>query len=75
MIRNIPYRIALFIWNVIGFFHGCHCMFILGGEYCRRIFLLGIAHPVVRPHFKYKGCIGRRRSDETVIMKKTDVWP
>ena len=26
MTRNIPYRIALFIWNVIGHFHGCHCM-------------------------------------------------
>ena len=23
MTRNIPYRIALFIWNVIGRFHGC----------------------------------------------------
>ena len=32
MTRNIPYRIALFIWNVIGHFHGCHCMCILGGE-------------------------------------------
>ena len=31
MTRNIPYRIALFIWNVIGCFHGCHCMCILGG--------------------------------------------
>ena len=30
--RNIPYRIALFIWNVIGRFHVCHCMCILGGE-------------------------------------------
>ena len=32
MTCNIPYRIALFIWNVIGCFHGCHCMYILGGE-------------------------------------------
>ena len=30
--RNIPYRIALFIWNVIGRFHVCYCMCILGGE-------------------------------------------
>ena len=28
MTRNIPYRIALFIWNVIGCFHGSHCMCI-----------------------------------------------
>ena len=32
MTRNVPYRIALFTWNVIGRFHGCHCMCILGGE-------------------------------------------
>ena len=32
MTRNIPYRIVLFIWNVIGRFHGCHCMCILGVE-------------------------------------------
>ena len=32
MTHNIPYRIALFIWNVIERFHGCHCMCILGGE-------------------------------------------
>ena len=32
MTRNIPYRIALFIWNVIGCFHGFHCMYILGGQ-------------------------------------------
>ena len=28
MTRNIPYRIALFIWNVIGRFHGSHCICI-----------------------------------------------
>ena len=33
---------------------------------CRRIFLLGIAHPVVGPPFRYKGCTGRRHSDETL---------
>ena len=32
MTRNIPYRIALFIWNVIEYFHSCHCMCILGGK-------------------------------------------
>ena len=40
-----------------------------------RIFLLDIAYPVVRPPFKYKGCTGRRRSDEAVIMKKVNMWP
>ena len=39
-----------------------------------RIFLLDIAHPDVGPPFRYRGCIGRRRSDEAVIMKKGDVW-
>ena len=32
MTRIIPYRIALFIWNVIESFHGFHCMCILDGE-------------------------------------------
>ena len=32
MTRNIPYRITLFIWNVIGHFHVSYCMCILGGE-------------------------------------------
>ena len=48
----------------------------LGGERpYRRNFLLGIAHPVVEPPFRYRGCIGRRRSDEVVIMKEANVWP
>ena len=62
MTRNIPYRVALFIWNVIGRFHGCHCMhFRWGSSPCRRIFLLGIAHPVVGLPFRYIGCTGIRR--------------
>ena len=40
-----------------------------------RIFLLGIAHPVVESPFRYRECTGRRRSDEAVIMKEADVWP
>ena len=40
-----------------------------------RIFLLGIAHPVVGSPFRYRECTGKRRSDEAVIMKEADVWP
>ena len=43
-------------------------------SHCRRIFLLGIAHPVMGPPFKYMGCTGRRFSDEIVIVKKADKW-
>ena len=39
-----------------------------------RNFLLGIAHPVVGPPFKYRGCAGRWRYDEAVIMKEADMW-
>ena len=42
-------------------------------EIHKRNFLLSIAYPVVGPTFRYKRCIGRRRSDEVVIMKKVDV--
>ena len=50
------------------------CAFKVGSSSCRRNFLLGIAYPVVGPLFRYKGCSGRRRSDEAVIMKKAEVW-
>ena len=49
---------------------------MLGGSSpCRIIFLLGIAHPVVGSPLKYRGCTGRRRFDEAVIVKKVDMWP
>ena len=40
-----------------------------------RISLLGIAHPVVGPPFRYKECTRRSRSDEAVIAKEADMWP
>ena len=36
---------------------------------------MGTAHPVVGPPFRYKEFIGRRRSDEAVILKDVDMWP
>ena len=51
------------------------CAFQVGSSPCRRIFLIGIAHPIVGPPFRYRGCTGRRRFDEAVIMKKANVWP
>ena len=47
----------------------------MGSSPCRRISLLGIAHPVVGPPFRYMECTGKRRSDEVVIMMEADVWP
>ena len=41
----------------------------------KRYSLLGIAHPVVRPPFKYRECTERRRSDDAMIMKEADMWP
>ena len=54
------------VFGFYGVFRNSHCM---------RIFLLGIAHLVVGPSFRYRGCIGRRLSDEAVIVKKIDMWP
>ena len=34
--------------------------------------LLGFAHPIVGPPFKYRECT---RSDEAVIVKEADMWP
>ena len=52
-----------------------HVHFMWGVALVGKNFLLAIAHPVVAPPFKYRGCTGRRRSDEAVIIKKADVWP
>ena len=57
-------------------FYLCYCMCIEAeSSHCTKNFLLGIAHPVVGPPFRYRGCIGRQDSDEAVIMKEADVWP
>ena len=50
------------------------CIYV-GSSPCRRIFLLGIAHFVVGPPFRYRGCTERQCSDEVVIVKKADMWP
>ena len=47
----------------------------MGSKPCRRLSLVGIAHPIAEPLFRYKEFIGRRRSDEVVIVKKADMWP
>ena len=47
----------------------------MGSNPCRRLSLLGIDHPVAGPPFQYREFIGRRRSDEAVIVKKVDMWP
>ena len=51
------------------------CAFRRGVTLVGEFFLLGIVHPVVGPPFKYKRYIGRRRSDEAMIIKEADVWP
>ena len=54
----------------------CHCMCTyVGSSPCRNYSLLGIAHPVVEPPFRYRECTGRQRSDKAVIIKEADVWP
>ena len=39
------------------------CAFYVGSSPCKRIFLLGIAHPVVGPPFKYR---------ETMLLRGHD---
>ena len=55
--------------------HVIACAFKQGVAFVGKKFLQGIAHPVVGPPFRYRGCTGRRRSDKAVIMKEADVWP
>ena len=49
---NIPYRIGLFIWNVIGRFH---VYFRWGVDLIGEFFLLGIAHPLCGTPFQVEG--------------------
>ena len=42
----------------------------MGNSPCRRYSLLGIAHPIVGPPFRFRECIGRRIYNEVVIEKK-----
>ena len=37
-------------------------------------FLLGFAHPVVGPTFRYSDYPGRRYAVEVVIEKKAEMW-
>ena len=54
----------------------CHYMCIeVGSSPYKRISLLGIAHLVMGPPFRYMKCIERQRSNEVVIMKEADVLP
>ena len=36
--------------------------------------LLGIAHPIMGPPFRYRECAGRRHSLEADIEKKAGLW-
>ena len=42
----------------------------MGSSPYRNYSLLGIAHPVVGPPFRYRVDTGEQRSDEVVIVKK-----
>ena len=44
-----------------------------GSSPCRRLSLLGAAHPLWDIPFKCKVNTGGRRSDETMIVKKSDM--
>ena len=41
---------------------------------CRKFTLLGIAHPLWDPHFKYREYTDARRSLEAAVMKKAELW-
>ena len=57
-------------------FYVCHCMCILGGGVALGgEFSTGHCSPRRGIPFRYRGCTGRRHSDEAVIMKEADVWP
>ena len=47
--------------------------FLVGSSPYKKFFPMSIAHPVVGPLFRDRGCTERRRSDEAVIMREADV--
>ena len=75
-VMNIPYRITSIMWNmIVCSMYVIACAFYMGSSPCRKTSLLGIAHPVVGPPFRYRVYLRRRRSDEAVIVKEADMWP
>ena len=46
----------------------------VGSSLCRNYSLLGVAHPLWDPHFRYRECTGGRRSLDAVIVKKVRLW-
>ena len=50
------------------------CAFKKGVALVGEFFYLALL-TLVGPPFRYKGCTGRRRSEEAMIMKEADVWP
>ena len=76
MTRNIPYRIALFIWNMIDVL----CM-PLHVHFRWRVALVGkfsIGH--CSPHcgeifFRYWRYIGSRNWSRSFVVKKAGLWP
>ena len=49
----------------------CHaCALSWGSNPCRKLSLLGFAHPVVRSPFQVQGASGRRHSLEVVLRRK-----
>ena len=46
----------------------------MGSSPCRNYSLLGIAHLVVGPHFRYMTGTGGRHSIEVSIVKKVGLW-
>ena len=56
-------------------------VYVIAGALRWRVALVGIflcwvlLTPSWDPFLRYKEFIGRRRSDEAVIVKKADMWP
>ena len=46
----------------------------MGSNPCRRLSLLGFAHPVVGPPFRYRECVEIWRSLEVDIKKEAGLW-
>ena len=59
---------------LLEYVYGIACALKWGSSPCRSYSLLGIAHLVVGPPFKYMECAGRRHSLEAVILKEARMW-
>ena len=71
LMHDMKYSIGLHFYMKCGVMYIGHCMCILVGSFCWKIFLLGIAHPDMRKYFSGTRDTRSRNKSKSSVVKKT----